>query len=77
MQYILWFTFQLVITLLQKSLGWKSSVYKIFHNKLQNGSDHAVVASYSGLYEECDVEHINVWSFAFVSFSAMIRMSSI
>ena len=27
---------------------------------LQNGSDHAVVTSYSGLYEECDVEHINV-----------------
>ena len=27
---------------------------------LQNGSDHVVVASYSGLYEECDVEHINV-----------------
>ena len=29
--------------------------------ELQNGSDHAVVASYSGLYEECDVEHINVF----------------
>ena len=27
---------------------------------VQNGSDHAVVASYSGLYKECDVEHINV-----------------
>ena len=29
--------------------------------ELQNGSDHEVVASYSGLYEECDVEHINVY----------------
>ena len=28
---------------------------------LQNGSDHEVVASYSGLYEKCDVEHINVY----------------
>ena len=28
----------------------------------QNGSDHAVVASYSELYEEGEVEHINsVW----------------
>ena len=28
----------------------------------QNGSDHEVVASYSGLYEEGEVEHINcVW----------------
>ena len=25
----------------------------MFQLKLQNGSDHAVVASYSGLYEEC------------------------
>ena len=32
---------------------------------LQNGSDHAVVASYSGLYEECDVEHINVFGLVF------------
>ena len=28
----------------------------------ENGSDHAVVASYSELYEEGEVEHINgVW----------------
>ena len=32
---------------------------------LQNDSDHAVVASYSGLYEECDVEHINVFGLVF------------
>ena len=34
-------------------------------SELQNGSDHAVVASYSGLYEECDVEHINVFGLVF------------
>jgi len=28
--------------------------------QLQNGSDYKVVASYSGLYEESDVEHINI-----------------
>ena len=33
--------------------------------KLQNGSDHAVVASYSGLCEKCDVEHINVFGLVF------------
>ena len=32
--------------------------------KLQNGSDHRVVASYSGLYEG-DVEHINVFGLVF------------
>ena len=31
------------------------------HVQFQNGSDHVVVASYSGLYEECDVEYINVF----------------
>ena len=34
-------------------------------NELQNGSDHIVVASYSGLYEEGDVEHINVFGLVF------------
>ena len=29
---------------------------------LQNGSDHAVVARYSGLYEEGEVEHISMLS---------------
>ena len=31
-------------------------------HEFKNGSDHAVVASYSELYEEGEVEHINcVW----------------
>ena len=29
------------------------------HIKLPNGSDHAVIACYLGLYEEGEVEHIN------------------
>ncbi len=32
-----------------------------FSEELQNGSDHKVVANYSGLYEECSVSHINVY----------------
>ena len=32
--------------------------------QLQNGSAHAVGASYSGLYKEGEVEHINVFSLA-------------
>ncbi len=27
----------------------------------ENGSGHEVATSYSGLYEECEVEHINVF----------------
>ena len=30
-----------------------------FEIQFENGSDHAVVASYSELYEEGEVEHIN------------------
>ena len=32
--------------------------------KLQNGSAHVVGASYSGLYEEGEVEHINCQHFS-------------
>ena len=32
---------------------------------LQNGSHHRVVASCSGLYEEGDVDHINVFGLVF------------
>ncbi len=31
------------------------------HVQLQNGSAHTVGTSYSGLYEEGEVEHINVF----------------
>ena len=34
---------------------------------LQNGSDHKVVANYSGLYEEGDVGHINVFGLGSVT----------
>ncbi len=33
--------------------------------QLQNGSDHIVVASYSELYEEGDIEHINVFGLVY------------
>ena len=49
------------------SLGWIPMIQVPFHSscvalQLQNGSAHAVGASYSGLYEEGEVEHINVYS---------------
>ena len=36
-------------------------MYMYMYVKLQNGSDHEVVASYFGIYEECAVEHMNVY----------------
>ena len=43
--------------------SFEADVDKYFE-ELQNGSAHAVGASYSGLYEEGEVEHINVFSLA-------------
>ena len=31
----------------------------MYSGELPNGSDHAVIACYLGLYEEGEVEHIN------------------
>ena len=50
------FMFLEVISLSSHSVKWVK--------ELQNGSAHAVGASYSGLYEEGEVEHINVFSLA-------------
>ena len=61
----------LVTCIWRYTCGWKQNVFLTFLHThvctwyLQNGSDHAVVASYSGLYEECDVEHINVFGLVF------------
>ena len=42
----------------------RKSAYILCVGYLQNGSAYKVGASYSGLYEEGEVEHINVFSIA-------------
>ena len=41
--------------------------------KLPNGSDHAVIACYLGLYEEGEVEHINGVRPSFLENTAVSR----
>ena len=41
---------------------YTSSYTHMLKLKNQNGSDHIVVASYSGLYEECEFKHISCMS---------------
>ena len=40
---------------------------------LPNGSDHAVIACYLGLYEEGEVEHINGVRPSFLEYTAVSR----
>ena len=41
--------------------------------QLPNGSDHAVIACYLGLYEEGEVEHINGVRPSFLEYTAVSR----
>ena len=55
------------ISLKYRSLHGRSVLY------LPNGSDHAVIACYLGLYEEGEVEHINGVRPSFPEYTAVSR----